>query len=82
MDPAAEYARLRELVDRALEGCFRDDCAQAELLEAMRYSLLAGGKRIRPVLLLAFCRMSGGRAEDAQHTFWTRRNAWECLGCR
>jgi Geranylgeranyl pyrophosphate synthase len=65
MDPAAEYARLRELVDRALEGCFRDDCAQAELLEAMRYSLLAGGKRIRPVLLLAFCRMSGGRAEDA-----------------
>ena len=65
MDPAAEYARLRELVDRALEECFRDDCAQAELLEAMRYSLLAGGKRIRPVLLLAFCRMSGGRAEDA-----------------
>ncbi|CAL9193082.1 geranylgeranyl pyrophosphate synthase 7, chloroplastic-like [Musa acuminata AAA Group] len=29
--------------------------------EAMRYSLLAGGKRIRPVLCLAACEVSGGR---------------------
>ena len=30
------------------------------LLEAMRYSLEAGGKRLRPVLLLAACDMAGG----------------------
>ena len=30
------------------------------LLEAMRYSLEAGGKRLRPVMLLAACEMAGG----------------------
>lgn len=33
--------------------------------EAQRYSLLAGGKRIRPILCLAFCRLFGGRTEAA-----------------
>lgn len=32
----------------------------AVLPEAQRYSLMAGGKRIRPVLTLAFCRLFGG----------------------
>jgi len=35
------------------------------LFEAMRYSLLAGGKRLRPVLALAACEAVGGRVEDA-----------------
>ena len=35
------------------------------LWEAMSYSLDAGGKRIRPVLLLAACEMAGGSAETA-----------------
>lgn len=35
------------------------------LAEAMNYSLMAGGKRIRPILVLEFCRMSGGNAEAA-----------------
>ena len=30
------------------------------LLSAMDYSLNAGGKRIRPILLLEFCRIAGG----------------------
>ena len=33
---------------------------QKALFEAMRYSLLAGGKRLRPVLVFDFCRMCGG----------------------
>jgi len=33
--------------------------------EAMRYSLLCGGKRIRPVLTLAFCELCGGEPRDA-----------------
>ncbi|OKH14157.1 geranylgeranyl pyrophosphate/diphosphate synthase/geranyltranstransferaseCrtE [[Limnothrix rosea] IAM M-220] len=36
--------------------------------EAMRYSLLAGGKRLRPILCLAACEMLGGTAEMAMNT--------------
>ena len=35
------------------------------LLEAMRYSLLAGGKRLRPILTLEFCRLCGGDVRAA-----------------
>lgn len=38
---------------------------QAELFRAMRYSLLAGGKRLRPVLVLEFCGLCGGDQEAA-----------------
>ena len=38
---------------------------QAQVVEAMRYSLEAGGKRIRPVLVLEFCRIFGGSEEQA-----------------
>ena len=33
---------------------------QKELFDAMRYSLLAGGKRLRPVFVFDFCRICGG----------------------
>jgi len=60
-----DYEALRALTERALESRFTDDVPQKTLLEAMRYSLLAGGKRVRPVMLLAFCRACGGDAEKA-----------------
>jgi geranylgeranyl diphosphate synthase type II len=51
---------LRWLVDEYLEGLsFSDTASTAGLEEAMRYSLLAGGKRIRPVLSLATARGLG-----------------------
>ncbi len=51
---------LRELVEGYLaELRFSDRDATAGLDEAMRYSLLAGGKRIRPVLCLAAARAAG-----------------------
>src|SRR6187401_1281753 len=51
---------LRELVDRYLTGLsFSETPATAGLAEAMRYSVLAGGKRIRPVLALATARAIG-----------------------
>lgn len=37
----------------------------ADLQEAMEYSLMAGGKRIRPVLVLETCRMCGGNPQKA-----------------
>jgi geranylgeranyl diphosphate synthase type II len=51
---------LRALVDEALEGLsFSKSAATAGIEEAMRYSLLAGGKRVRPVLALATARALG-----------------------
>jgi len=51
---------LRELVDAELEGLrFAGPEPTAGLQEAMRYSLLAGGKRVRPVLALATARALG-----------------------
>jgi len=57
----AEYPDdLRELVEDYLAGLeFSGAAPTAGLDEAMRYSLLAGGKRIRPVLCLATARSAG-----------------------
>jgi geranylgeranyl diphosphate synthase type II len=57
----SEYPEdLREMVDRyLLRLSFSETPATAGLAEAMRYSLLAGGKRIRPVLALATARAIG-----------------------
>ena len=60
--------RLREdqaLVEERLAACFRDREPMADLYDAMEYSLLGGGKRIRPVLTLETCRMCGGAPEQA-----------------
>ena len=65
---AAEYPEdLRELVDSLARArcASRRSRPTAGLEEAMRYSLLAGGKRIRPVLALATARALGRRARSA-----------------
>ena len=60
---AKEY---KEKIDAALETYFHvESFPFAGLGEAMRYSLLAGGKRIRPTLVLEFCRISGGDVDAA-----------------
>jgi len=55
------------MIESALEAYFRpaETLPQARLAEAMRYSLLAGGKRIRPMLVLEFCRIAGGDVRQA-----------------
>jgi geranylgeranyl diphosphate synthase type II len=56
----------RAQVEKALaEHLDRCEGAPRTLREAMAYSLLAGGKRLRPILALAACEAVGGRAEDA-----------------
>ena len=57
--------RDRALIEDALSGIFRAGERYADLQEAMEYSLLAGGKRIRPVLTLETCRLCGGEVELA-----------------
>ena len=60
-----ELKILQNEINAALDGFFWEDCPQKVLLDAMRYSLLAGGKRIRPVLLLKFCEAAGGERSAA-----------------
>ena len=62
---AAPYPEhLRGVVDSYLAGLLPDAGAPTDgLADAMRYSLMAGGKRIRPVLVLATQRALGGDQE-------------------
>lgn len=66
MDRLEEYIGM---VESRLYDVFPDESLpQGKVIRAGRYSLSAGGKRIRPVLTLAFCEMCGGRAENALDT--------------
>lgn len=60
----ADLARLIPLLDAQLATPFQAGEAQ-RLAEAMRYSLEAGGKRVRPVLCLLAAEAVGGEASDA-----------------
>ena len=56
----------QELVERHLDELLaRENQAPARLLEAMRYSLLAPGKRLRPVLVFMAAQAAGGADEQA-----------------
>jgi len=56
----------REKVDQALHALMpREDSHPVRLVSAMRHSLFAGGKRIRPILVLAAAGAAGGRDDDA-----------------
>ena len=60
------YAEYQALVEHSLAPMLESlGYIPERLLEAMRYSLEAGGKRLRPVMLLAACEMAGGDAELA-----------------
>ena len=51
---------LYEVLPEPTEGQFNK-----VLIEAMRYSLLCGGKRVRPALTLAFCELCGAKIDRA-----------------
>lgn len=52
-------------VENFLETCLRGRSIPQRLLDSMEYSLLAGGKRLRPVLALSWCDMLGGESSRA-----------------
>ena len=60
-----ELQRCQGLIEVNLASYFTKPAPQQKLLDAMRYSLLAGGKRIRPILALKFCEAAGGSLEQA-----------------
>jgi len=64
MHIATYLKEKRELVDSYLESYFSIPSEPFVLHEAMRYSLFAGGKRIRPILALASYEACGGNPKD------------------
>jgi len=60
-DIKSYIARNRAEIDGALDSLVRGtEPPSTRLMEAVRYSLLAGGKRLRPILMLAACEAVGG----------------------
>lgn len=59
-----EYRDYTENYLKNIYGKFRKE-PQTLLFDAMEYSLLAGGKRLRPVFAYEFCRICGGQWQDA-----------------
>uniref|UniRef100_A0A7S0ZLI6 Geranylgeranyl diphosphate synthase n=1 Tax=Timspurckia oligopyrenoides TaxID=708627 RepID=A0A7S0ZLI6_9RHOD len=62
-----EYLKSKKIiVDKALEESVKSNMPETDLIcEAMSYSLMAGGKRIRPILVLAACELFGGSESSA-----------------
>lgn len=54
-----------KLIEEALESFLPSgDCLEKNVVDAMRYSLMAGGKRVRPRLVLEFARLIGEKDEE------------------
>lgn len=65
-DWKGRLTQYQSFMESYLAGRFLNEGEpQQKLFEAMRYSLLAGGKRLRPVLVLEFCRLCGGDWQKA-----------------
>ncbi len=59
----SEYSKF---IESKMIDYFPDEkCYQKDVIKAMKYSVLNGGKRLRPILLLEFCKLCGGNIETA-----------------
>ena len=57
---------LAEMTERALDRYIPErECLQKNVILAARHSLTAGGKRLRPALVMEFCRVCGGDEQTA-----------------
>src|SRR5437879_4121332 len=66
MDLRHYLASRQKRIDRALDRYLPKACTrQATLQQAMRYSLFAGGKLLRPILCLAAAEACGGKIKNA-----------------
>lgn len=64
MDLTAYLKEHRARVDKALDGYLpAEDVLPGSLHKAMRYSVFAAGKRIRPILMMAACEAAGGAVD-------------------
>ena len=64
MDFNRYLTEKKRLVEKNLDLLVADDRGIPVITEAMRYSLFAGGKRLRPILALLSCQLLGGMEEE------------------
>ena len=57
---------INDRLDKYKNETMQHIAEQRDVTEAMWYSLSAGGKRIRPVLVMEFCRVCGGDTKNAE----------------
>ena len=55
----------KALINSELDKIFKDFATSSLIVKAMKYSLMAGGKRIRPILCLAATEAAGGKLESS-----------------
>lgn len=67
---------IQQIIDKYLPAnylkdghLFGEECLQKKIFEAMEYSLLAGGKRLRPMLMLLTYRLFGGDNKEIMEPF-------------
>ena len=67
MNNEQRSAQYRAFIEDYLKNIYQEfkDEPQKSLFDAMEYSLLAGGKRLRPIFAMDFCRMCGGDWKNA-----------------
>ncbi|WP_409968448.1 polyprenyl synthetase family protein [Bengtsoniella intestinalis] len=84
----AQYQTYLQAVEDYLRGLFTAKTDYDQIFTAMRYSLLAGGKRIRPILTLEFARLCGldwhkalpvGCALELVHTYSLIHDDLPCM---
>ncbi|MCC8069355.1 MAG: polyprenyl synthetase family protein [Ruminococcus sp.] len=67
----AHIKQLKEYVNLVEDNLYRylvgnyNASLEEDVISAMKYSLSAGGKRLRPVLVMEFCRILGGNVEKS-----------------
>ncbi|KNF07406.1 farnesyl diphosphate synthase Fps [Gottschalkia purinilytica] len=65
MDLLKEINKYKKIIEKKLEEVLpKEDCMQGKLCEAMRYSIFAGGKRIRPILNLKTYELISGEGYE------------------
>jgi len=88
MDYQLQYETYRQAIESYLSGLFSEEKNWNDLYASMRYSLLAGGKRIRPILTLEFARLCGldwhlalpvGCALELVHTYSLIHDDLPCM---
>ena len=76
MEIQTELERRRTEIEAVLEQYLpKEEGYQKTVLEAMNYSILAGGKRLRPMLMMETYRMFGG-AGDERRRIWCMARQW------
>ena len=84
----AQYQEYLAAIEDYLNSLFAEKPHWADLYEAMRYSVLSGGKRLRPVMTLEFARLCGldwhkavpiGCALELVHTYSLIHDDLPCM---